>query len=148
MKLQSIVEKRGTPFTVILFIVVLVVLLFFFDFIVSRLKLNDIEIIFDAPTSMVATGNSKLTIDVTVLEKGEPRGGDMVQCWIVEGDGKLLPGYFFLDEEGKGKTVFTPTRPSRYSPKTAVLAFEDISIGRLIEVSKKTELHVNLLEPE
>ena len=133
---------------VLAIIVGVLVLVFIADIAISFAKLKNIEIVFDVPDKMVASGTNKLTINVQVLENGIPRAGDMVQCWIVVGNGKLLPSYFFLDDEGKAVTVFTPTKMDRYSPKTAQLIFEDISIGKLIEVSKRTTLDVDLLEEE
>ena len=114
---------------------------FIADLIVSYARLRNIEMVVVAPDKMVADGRNKLSIKVTVFENGEPRGRDMVQCWIVAGDGKLLPAYFFLDENGQGETWFTPIKLNRYSPTTAELAFEDISIGKLIEVRKKTRIY-------
>ena len=116
------------------------------DVIVSFSRLNNIEIVIEAPEAMVADGTNKQTIGVSVAENGKPRGGDMIQCWILEGGGKLLPSYFFLDENGQAEIWFTPTRLSVYSAKTAVIAIEDISIGRIIEVRKKTTVSIDLEE--
>lgn len=147
MKFRQQFVIKKTPL-VLAIIGALVVLVFFADVVVSAAKIKNIEFIFDAPDKMISSGTNKLTINVQVLENGKPRSGDMVQCWIVVGNGKLLPSYFFLDEEGKAVTVFTPTKKDRYSPKTAELFFEDISIGRLIEVSKKATFYVDLLGEE
>ena len=125
-----------------------VILTFTIDVILSQLKLKNIEVTITAADEIVANGSNKYPIKMSVREKGKVRSGDMVQAFLVRGGGKLLPSYLFLDEEGQGETWYTPTKFSPYSPKSAEIAVEIITIGKLIEVKKKTRVVMKLLEED
>ena len=123
-----------------------VILTFTIDLIVAHSKLKNIEFVVSAADEIIANGSNKYPIKMSVREKGKVRSGDMVQAFLVMGGGKLLPSYLFLDEQGQGETWYTPTKLSPYSPASAEIAVEVITIGKLIEVKKKARIFMKLLE--
>ena len=130
------------------FFILAVIVTFAIDVIVSYTKLRHIEFTVTAAEEIIANGSNKYPIKIAVREKGKVRSGDMVQAFLVEGGGKLLPSYFFTDEEGQAETWFTPTAFSRYSPTSAELAIEIITVGKIIEVKKKKRIFMKLLEED
>ena len=96
---------------------------------------------------VVADGIATLDIIIHVTENGKPRKGDLMQSWIVSGEGKLRPAYFFIDQEGKGTLTFTPNVLTTYSDRKAVFTIRDNSFGKIIEVAKEVSVTVSLEKP-
>ena len=116
------------------------------DVVVSYIRIPQMEFVFDAPQQVDVGDNTTVAIGVRVLEKNLPRSGDMIQCWILQGDGRLQPEYFFLDNDGRAEVLFKPNQLTQYSEKTAVLAFADINTGTIIELNKTALVEISLQE--
>lgn len=131
-------------------IVGLVVLVFGTDWVLARSRLDSIQIEIHAePERVVANGTDKATITIRITEDGQPRVGDLMQLWLQEGSGQLSPMWVYTDADGVIVVTYTPNPYSRYSPQDgAEIAVMDTSIGRLIEVGKRSSVVIPLDKPE
>ena len=119
------------------------------DWAVARSRLGDfvIEASFD-PSAVVADGKNGVTLDIRVTENGRPRAHDLVQCWIQDGAGLLIPSWLYTDDNGVGHSTYTPNPYSVYDPQDgAVIVVSDVSLGRLVEVDKRCTATVKLVAP-
>ena len=114
----------------------------------ARIKAGRTTISVKGPESVIADGNHSAVFEVSVTTDSKVRSGDLMQCWIVKGEGKLRPQWFFLDENGEAQITFIPNALTRYSDNPAELAIRDTSIGRIIETGKEVIITVDLLEAE
>jgi hypothetical protein len=114
----------------------------------SRLPHVLVETNLDKP-SVVADGQSKITITIQVSQDGKPRADDLVQAWIGEGSGLLRPQWVYTDEQGKAQMTFEPNALSPYdNQEQAVIQLANTSVGRLVEVRKETSVKIPLEKPD
>jgi hypothetical protein len=113
----------------------------------ARLPGVIIETTLETP-EVIADGKHTATFVVRVTENGQPRAQDLVQLWLVKGSGQLVPQWVFTDDQGTSRINFTPNPYNRYDPQDAVeIAIMDTSIGRLIEVGKRSSITIPLAKP-
>ena len=114
----------------------------------ARLPGIDIEVTLETP-EVIADGKDTATFTVRVTEDGQPRSGDLLQLWLVKGSGQLIPRWVFTDEQGESHFTFTSNPYNRYDPQDVVeIAIMDTSIGRLIEVGKRSSIEIPLVIPQ
>ena len=99
--------------------------------------------------SVTADSKSSIRITVRITQHGRPRSHDLLQSWIDVGSGLLLPMWVYTDENGLAEFVYTPNAVTPYDVQDhAVIHVRDVSIGRLVEVSKDLQITIQLLPPE
>ena len=113
----------------------------------ARLGGTEIEATLD-PASVVADGKSKTVLTVRVVENGYPRAHDLLQIWLGAGSGDLMPMWTYTGPDGTARITYTPNAASSYDlGSEAEIVVSDISIGRLVEVSKQRRVPVPLVRP-
>jgi anti-sigma-K factor RskA len=119
------------------------------DWAMARARLPGIVIETTLETSeLIADGRHTATFVVRVTEDGQPRAGDLLQLWLVQGSGQLVPQWAFTDDQGTTRISFTPVPYNRYDPQDAVeIEIMDTNIGRLIEVGKHSQIQIPLVLP-
>jgi len=120
------------------------------DWALASGRLPDIEIATQLETpAVIADGRHTATFVVKVTEKGVPRANDLLQIWLTQGSGQLVPQWTFTDDRGEARVSFTPNPYNRYDPQDHVeISIMDTNIGRLIEVGKRDSVTIPLVIPE
>jgi hypothetical protein len=125
----------------------LILLVFGVDYLISVVRIKNTVFVMDHPPRAMADSEAKVEFHLQVTEKGRPRAGDLMQAWVQQGDGKLLPLFFFLDEDGRGVLTLTPNVLSLYSKNPLIITVYDLSIGKIVERGKKETYSIELYKP-
>lgn len=134
----------------VLGVVALLALVLATDWMLAIRRLDDIRIETSLqPPGVVADGKSSTVLTVRVTEGGEPRSNDLLQLWLGPSGGLLRPTWVYTDQDGTARITYQPNPPNAYEPQDVIeVHIMDTSIGRLIEVGKRHQVQIPLVEPE
>jgi hypothetical protein len=134
---------------VALLVVVLIAAVFAADGLVSRARLANVVIEgrMDPPT-LVADGRNTGVLTLHITEGGRARVGDLIQCFLQEGNGLLIPQWSYSDANGETRINLTPNALTEYDIATGTLIHcVDTSIGRIVEAGKEFTIPVEVEAP-